>query len=213
MTASRNTIRCRVNRLWRSMEDAVNWVNSKKKLSVSTYCREHWLNNNIVSRRLREWQSFEEAIKFEETALLCLPWEIRVDIKWYEWYYEISQFGRVRTYRKKKQWYYGLRSEPVRILKWWKKRQSTIYNCHTLYKDTDRKRHYKTARLVAQAFMWLDYNDSRKLVCHIDDDWMNNRLDNLFLSDYKWNTLDSIKKWRCRLTYIKSNPLFDSNNK
>lgn len=107
--------------------------------------------------------------------------EIRKPIKWYEWYYDISNYGRVRSYWKRWNRWAILMDKPNQTLKWRNKTQTTIYTCHTLYKETDRKRHFKTSRLVAQAFLWLDYYDKKANVIFLDNDWTNNHISNLII--------------------------------
>lgn len=166
------------------------------------------MNYLMLINRLNRWRDISKALSTPAYWIkepICYEWEERREVKWYEWYYEISNLWRIRTYWKSRKWYSELQTEPVRILKWWKKKQSTTYKCITLYTEFDRKYHYKIARLVAQAFMWLDYNDKYTLVCHKDDNGMNNKLDNLFLWTHKDNTQDSINKGRCKLKWVFKN--------
>lgn len=51
-------------------------------------------------------------------------------------------------------------------------------------------------RAVASAFLSLDLDDSKTLVCHKDDDPTNNNILNLFIWTYSDNEVDKIKKWR-----------------
>lgn len=170
-------------------------------MSLRKYCQINNIKYTTIICRIHQGMTLEQALTKPMLSyeLSDLPWEERREIKWYEWYYDISNKWRVRTYWKARKWWSDLYPEPVRILKWRKKKQTTVYNCHTLYKETDRKRHYKTARLVAQAFLWLRYEDETILVCHKDDNGMNNDVDNLFLWSHKDNTRDSIRKGRCKL--------------
>lgn len=179
----------------------------KDNNSYVKLAKKHNIKYNVFMGRLRRWWPIDKIISTPINWIkepICYEWEERREIKWYEWYYEVSDLWRIRTYWKSKKWYCELQSEPVRILKWWKKKQTTTYNCITLYSEHTRKYHYKIARLVAQAFLWLDYNDKYTLVCHKDDDGMNNKLSNLFLWTHKDNTQDSINKWRFFTNKINS---------
>jgi len=177
-----------------------------KKQTLRQYCDANNILYTTIINRIHDWYTLKQALAkpMNNTESLCLVWEERVEIRRYKWYYDVSNYWRVRTYRKWIKWWSKLQKNPVRILKWRAKKQTTTYNCHTLYKTTDRKRHFKTARLVAQAFLNLRYNDDHILVCHKDDDGMNNHVDNLFLWSHKDNTQDSIRKGRCKLKYCVS---------
>lgn len=188
----------------------------KDWMSAIQYCKKHKLNWRSIYYRIYRWtHTLEQSIEYEKKYHnpLQLPWEEWREVKWYEWYYEVSNLWRVRSYWKRSNKWSILMTEPYRVLKWWKKKQTTTYLCHTLFTEFDRKRHYKTSRLVAQAFMWVDYNDKMTLVCHKNDDGLDNRLENLFLWTHKQNTLDSIEKGRCKLIHIKSHPRFNINKK
>lgn len=127
--------------------------------------------------------------------------EIRKDIKWYEWVYQVSNLWRVRSLdrvytinqkdrvwrniivkRNKKwiilsftnhQWYY-------RLSIYWK-----WYLVHRLV--------FCTFNNIPIDFMW---HKSNTLVCHKNDIKTDNRLDNLFLWTQQDNVDDMIKKWR-----------------
>ncbi len=51
-------------------------------------------------------------------------------------------------------------------------------------------------RIIAYIFLWLDINDRKTVVCHIDDNKLNNYSDNLFIWTQKDNLHDMINKWR-----------------
>ena len=71
------------------------------------------------------------------------------------------------------------------------------YNHVTLSKNgwrTTKKIH----RLVIEAFTGKDITG--KIICHIDGDKTNNRLDNLYVGNLKSNTLDKYKHGSTKLT-------------
>lgn len=111
--------------------------------------------------------------------------ELRKDIPWYEWLYQVSNLWRVKSLWNNK-------TRKYKILRWFNK---VWYSYVELYKDTISV-NFKISRLVSQAFLWLDMNDKKLCACHIDDNGLNNRVDNLFVWTYKDNTQDMIKKWR-----------------
>jgi len=174
-----------------------------KWMSLKYYCKVKWLNYQTIHQRIsKSWWTIEEAVTgIRNQKDFSYPWEERREIKWYEWLYDVSNFGRVRSYRKTTNWVREV-WHISRLIKPRKKRQTTTYACVTLYHPTDRKYHYKLNRLVAQAFLWLDYDNKYTLVCHKDDDGINNHIDNLFLWTHKDNTQDSISKWRCKLKHF-----------
>lgn len=172
-------------------------------MSLRYYCKINWLNYYTIHQRIKKsWWTIEEAITWiKNPNFEDLLWEERREVKWYEWFYDVSNYGRVRTYRKTTNWTREVWEHP-RLLNPRKKKQTTTYACVTLFHTHKRKRHFKVCRLVAQAFLWLDYNNKYILVCHKDDNGMNNHVDNLFLWTHKDNTQDSIRKWRCKLKWF-----------
>lgn len=132
---------------------------------------------------------------------MIMETEIWKDIPWWEWLYQVSNLWGVKSL-----WYKPYIGCRWRLCKWVKEkllRQSDDkdwYKWVTLQKKWYIKR-YRVHRLIAHAFLWLeidtDYNAFTSLcVCHKDDNPKNNRLDNLFLADHKYNMKDKMKKWR-----------------
>ena len=123
--------------------------------------------------------------------------EIWKDIFWYEWLYQVSNLGNVKSLGKWK-----THNSKERILKfsfstWW-------YQKIVLCKNWKVK-DFKINRIVAQAFLWLDINDKYTLVCHKNDVRVDNRLENLFLWTHKDNMQDCVKKWRISKMYWERN--------
>lgn len=117
--------------------------------------------------------------------------EIWKDIIWYEWMYQVSNLWNVKSLDRiiknmKFNWKI-LKSNKlpnsyhiIDLRKWW----------------LNTRKNFFIHRLVAQAFLWLDINNRKIVVCHKDDNPSNNCVDNLFLWTHKENTQDMISKWR-----------------
>lgn len=122
--------------------------------------------------------------------------EIWKNIEWYE-NYQVSNLWRVKSLERKLKW----RRDSQRIQKekilcnlksWWYHRVSLSKNNVIKYN--------LVSRLVAQAFLWLDISNKKIYVCHKDDNWENNNVNNLFLGTPKDNMQDMINKWRNIIT-------------
>ncbi len=122
--------------------------------------------------------------------------EIWKDIVWYEWKYQISSFGRVKSFHL----YWWIKD---RIMKEW---FSSFY-FRVILSNLWMKKQFYVHRLVAQAFLWLDINNKKIETCHRDDNPSNNRLDNLFLWTHKDNMNDRDMKWRGKLPMTKPRDL------
>ena len=119
--------------------------------------------------------------------LFEITMEIWKEIPWYNWIYEISNIWRFKSFQFWKE----------TILKPW--RTKGWYMKVWLHKDNIRKE-YKIHRLVAQAFLWLDINNYKILVCHKKETLINwlldNSVDNLFIWTHQDNSNDMVNKWR-----------------
>lgn len=128
--------------------------------------------------------------------------EIWRDVQWYEEEYKVSNLWKVQSIQriiKHSDWHYqGIKWRILKPIIW--------KNLHSSISFWRGKRVY-IHRLVAQAFLWLEINDTKMLVCHIDDNPLNNRVDNLFLWSCKDNIHDCIKKWRNAVKF-KTNHYF-----
>lgn len=112
--------------------------------------------------------------------------EIFKNIFWYQWLYQISNLWNIKSLNYRWNW-------KEKILKSWKD-----YNWYLIIWLSKNKKvkNIKIHRLVAQAFLWLDIENSKIKVCHKDDNSLNNNKDNLFLWTQKDNIQDCVKKWR-----------------
>lgn len=113
--------------------------------------------------------------------------EIWKDIIWYEWLYQVSSLGRIKSL-----WCNHCNNSKEKLLKLWNRKW---YKKVWLYKNKIYSE-YSVHRLVAQVFLWLNINDTKTLVCHKNDIKDDNRAENLFLWTHKDNTQDMLNKWR-----------------
>jgi len=136
--------------------------------------------------------------------------EIRKDIKWYEWLYQISNLGRVKRLSwfvksLSSKWKYFLHKRNERILKWQISKRRWYYNV-ILCKDWKIKWH-RVWRLVAIAFLenikWKDF------INHKDWNKLNNRVDNLERCTRSENELHAYRIW-LKITNI--NPHYWKDN-
>lgn len=114
-----------------------------------------------------------------------------------KWMYQISSLWRVRNIVRFRWKTKILKPECV---------QKTQY-----YAQVKLKFHWKfirrqVHRLVAWAFLWLDFEDSNMFVCHINDIRNDNRMVNLFLGTAKDNAIDARSKWRWKMHNQKLSP-------
>lgn len=128
--------------------------------------------------------------------------EVRKPVVGYEWYYEVSNLWNVRSIKRllskvqKKRWWWLFQ---YNYFVWGKNiSQHNIWGYKRVWltKDTVRKS-YLVHRLVYCSFneLTLDFKWFDKLVCHINDIWSDNKLNNLYLWTMKQNTQDCIRNW------------------
>lgn len=143
-----------------------------------------------------------------------IPWEIWVDIKWYEWLYMVSDLWRVKSMPRFVRRSYGwIWTKEVIIRKWLAKKRPPIV---VLSQDNIRRTH-SVSRLVACNFK---FSVKDKEISFKDWNPWNVRLDNLFLQtgkernhkmgikqqksvvqkDLDWNIVKIYKQW---IYYIK----------
>lgn len=101
--------------------------------------------------------------------------EIWKDIKNYEGYYQVSNFGRIKSL---KCWNGYKYIDKERLLNPYKQETGNNYyrNVVTLTKNKERKQ-YKVHRLVAEAF--IDNPNNYPVINHKDGNPLNNNVDNL----------------------------------
>ena len=110
--------------------------------------------------------------------------EIFKNIIWFEWLYQISNKGNVKSLeRKVKWWHNNLRIEKEKLLKPY---NAKWYLYIELSNEWIRKK-YLIHRLVANAF--IPNPENKKEVNHIDWNKLNNNIENL-----EWNTQSENRK-------------------
>lgn len=109
--------------------------------------------------------------------------EIWKDIPWFNWKYQASNLWRIKSITKL--W--------KRIVKWYYKKYIKIA---IWSEENNWNKLYSAHRLIASTFLWLNLNDYNMIVCHKDDNWKNNNIENLFLWTRLDNNRDKMNKWR-----------------
>ena len=99
--------------------------------------------------------------------------------------YEVSNLGKVRTWRKRGNFINDLSDSP-RLLKPW---ISNGYQMVTLI-ERGKKKHFAIHRLVAISF--IGEVPDKHVVCHKDDNKLNNGVDNLYYGTYSQNGKDAV---------------------
>ena len=178
-------------KIWPAKLPALPWKKRARKNIVADHIREivpvTWFTNyNNWIERAFVWVEWFQALCYE-----ChTNWktkkeneERRAIKKWIEVWRKIDEFPE-KEYYVSNEWRVKW---PIKILKlqddwYW-------YNIVTIWHSIKRKVH----RLVAQAFIW---DIEWMLVCHKDDNPLNNNANNLFIWTYKDNMDDKVSKWR-----------------
>ncbi len=127
--------------------------------------------------------------------------EIWKDIKWYEWMYQVSNLGDIKSlsrYRNLSKWPYKTKSFIM------KQSVKNGYNMITLNKNGFKKT-YPVHRIVYCVFNNIDYvfKNHKWFVCHKNDIRDDNRLENLFYWTQEDNVVDMMRKGRQRRGKIK----------
>lgn len=125
--------------------------------------------------------------------------EIRKNIEWYNWLFQVSNFWDVKKKTRKinmnrpdKYW-----NDVFRIVRWWISKQ---YNLHWYRRVAIKNKQLLVHRLVYCTFNNLSlefkWQKTKTLICHKNDIKWDNRLENLFLWTQYDNVQDCINKWR-----------------
>lgn len=124
--------------------------------------------------------------------------EIWKDIKGFEGLYQVSSFGRIRSFKTSTKLGYG---------KKWHILNPTVlntgYESVTLYKSKTEKKRQLVHRLVAENF--IPNNNNYPCVNHKDENKRNNQVDNLEWCTYQYNNAYGTARIRIRRT--KSKPI------
>ena len=122
--------------------------------------------------------------------------EIWRPVAGYEWLYDVSSFGRIRSLDN--------RWSSIRIMKPWK--NSSWYMSTVIYKSPHNKSSVVIHRLIAQSF--IDNPDNKPQVNHINGIKSDNRVENL-----EWATASENMRHAFKIGLKENkNPLFRENN-
>ena len=108
-----------------------------------------------------------------------------IEIKDFDWLYQVSTLWKVRI---------------IKELKW---KISWNWYRYLTWSNNWSIKQVKFNRLIAMAFLWLNISDKKTIVCHKNDNTLDDRLENLFLWTHKDNMCDMMRKWRWRWQFTK----------
>ena len=118
-------------------------------------------------------------------------------IPWFEWYYDINEDGKIRSYRKRTNRWAVLSEIPQVLIKPRVKtsgKNKKEFPAVTLYNGIHKSKFYPS-RLVAQLFMWYNPIDKTKQIIFIDWNPMNYWKSNLYIWSVSERALNWKRKW------------------
>ena len=118
-------------------------------------------------------------------------------IPWFEWYYDINEDGKIRSYRKRTNRWAVLSDKPQVLIKPRIKtsgKNKKEFPAVTLYNGIHKSKFYPS-RLVAQLFMWYNPIDKTKQIIFIDWNPMNYWKSNLYIWSVSERALNYKRKW------------------
>lgn len=118
-------------------------------------------------------------------------------IPWFEWYYDINEDGKIRSYRKRTNRWAVLSETPQVLIKPRVKtsgKNKKEFPAVTLYNGIHKSKFYPS-RLVAQLFMWYNPIDKTKQIIFIDWNPMNYWKSNLYIWSVSERALNCKRKW------------------
>ena len=118
-------------------------------------------------------------------------------IPWFEWYYDINEDGKIRSYRKRTNRWAVLSDTPQVLIKPRVKtsgKNKKEFPAITLYNWIHKSKFYPS-RLVAQLFMWYNPIDKTKQIIFIDWNPMNYWKSNLYIWSVSERALNWKRKW------------------
>lgn len=123
-------------------------------------------------------------------------------IPWFEWYYDINEDGKIRSYRKRTNRWAVLSDTPQVLIKPRVKtsgKNKKEFPAVTLYNGIHKSKFYPS-RLVAQLFMWYNPIDKTKQIIFKDGNPMNYWISNLYIWTVSERALNHFHKW-----FLKNN--------
>lgn len=118
-------------------------------------------------------------------------------IPWFEWYYDINEEGKIRSYRRRTNRWAVLSDKPQILIKPRIKKSKSSWDKEfpavTLYNWVHKSKFYPS-RLVAQLFMWYNPIDKTKQIIFIDWNPMNYCKANLYIWSVSERALNHKRK-------------------
>jgi len=118
-------------------------------------------------------------------------------IPWFEWYYDINEDGKIRSYRRRTNRWAVLSDKPQVLIKPRVKtsgKNKKEFPAVTLYNGIYKSKFYPS-RLVAQLFMWYNPTDKTKQIIFINWNPMDYWKSNLYIWSVSERALNCKRKW------------------
>lgn len=118
--------------------------------------------------------------------------EIFKDIPWYEWQYQASNLGNIKSYDR-------IHNHP------WLEWKTKIYKWKILKKNLDKwyykvslcvnwkLRNFRISRLVWCTYLWFDLNNKKLVIDHINRNTLDDSLENIRIATISKNAMNKVK--------------------
>ncbi len=133
-------------------------------------------------------------------TIQTIHWEIWKEVKWWEDSYEVSNFWRVLSLPKEvnlPNWAVWILNERILTIAFTQKVVGKkISNTWSVWFSLDWKTYRRSVwRLVAEAFLWMDYEDETVQVMYKDQDVKNLHVSNIEIVTIQEKQIRSYNRW------------------